>query len=199
MSVTPGRRRPSAQSPIYIYTPSLSSEPFSFPSLFSHVIPVFLLSWFACLLPSDSQPRVNRLGSRPPFAHYRRSLLPLSLHWWQLLPCLTSASHSGQLMDTLLLLYIYLCSSTIPLVSVYLPPTPLLLPIFSSPTSNLSKFNTHHSRCRSLHNKIKDIKEFCVYIYRVCVCVWRNRERVIETSTITSHRSFLCHLTYLPH
>lgn len=184
-------------SPIYIHTPSLSSEPFSFPPRCSPV------SYQCSRCPDLSacsphtQTWVNRLGSHPPpSAHYRRSLLPLRIHWWLLLPWLTSASHSGQLMDTLLLslrlpLLVHRPSCLF-LLSTHSP----LLPIGTSPSPNLSNCSTRCTRCCTMKLTPQN-GSMC--IYRVCAYVLWEELRVIETSTITSHLSFLCHFTYLPH
>lgn len=132
---------PPLTFPIYIYTLCNLSypEPFSFSSVFSLVIQVFLLFWFVCLLPS--QPKLTGWVHIPlrslsaVAAAIKAPLMATS-------PCLTSASHSGQLMTTLLtlsVLYIYFCLSTIP-PSLH-PLHPL---VFTSPTPNLSNCNTSY-------------------------------------------------------
>jgi len=159
VSVTPGRR-PSAQSPLglptYMYTLSPSSEPFSLSSVFSLVIPVFLLSRSVSLLPSDTQPKLTGCVHIPlcslsaATAAIKAALMATS-------PCLTSASHSGWLMDTLLLLYFYLCPSVVSLSLSVFHPLPSLVLSFQSAT--------HCVRCYSLHNEMKDRTVSCVYVY----------------------------------
>lgn len=103
----------------------------SFPSVFSLVIPVFLLSWFVCLLASP-QPKLTGwvhilLCSLSAAAAAIKAALMATT------PCVTCTSHSGRLMDTLLLRSLLLplpvqCRS----VSFYLLPTPATCLYFSN-------------------------------------------------------------------
>lgn len=107
-----------------------------FPPVFSLVIPVFLLSPFVCLL-SSLMPKLTGWVHFPlcslsaDTAAIKAALMATS-------PCLTCASHSGHLMDTLLFC---LLSVQHPSVSDF---HPLVLPVFTSLTPNLSPYNTSY-------------------------------------------------------
>lgn len=106
----------------------------SFPSVFSPVTPVFLLSWFVCLLAS---PRSKLTGwVHIPLCSLSAAAAAIKAALMATTPCVTCTSHSGWLMDTLLLPLPVQC----PCISSQVPPTAATRLYFSN--AKPVKYNT---------------------------------------------------------